>query len=259
MSMRKPTTVFLMYHEIELPRRGLCQSEPGYVRYVISIDEFKAQMSAIHELGLRGVSVGEALTFSTPAVAITVDDGCETDRLAIAPLLKQFGFGATFYITAGWIGKPGFLSLAQLRELHDLGFEIGCHSMTHPYLSDLDAVGLQQEIADAKTALEQMLGSSIEHYSFPGGRGHVHAVQVAKEAGYKTVATSLPQANTPASDLFALGRVAIKRGTQLKDFRRICQGRALWTIEFSSSLRDSAKRILGNAAYNRVRALLLRR
>jgi peptidoglycan/xylan/chitin deacetylase (PgdA/CDA1 family) len=259
MSMRKPATVFLMYHEIELPQRGLCQSEPGYVRYVISIDEFKAQMSAIQQLGFRGASVGEALTFSTPTVAITVDDGCETDLLAIAPVLRQFGYGATFYVVTGWIGKPGFLSLAQLRELHGLGFEIGCHSMTHSYLSDLDAARLRREISDAKVALEQMLGSPIEHYSFPGGRGDARAVQVAKEAGYKTVATSLPRTNTPATNLFALARVAIKRGTQLKDFRRICAGSALWTIELSGSLRNSAKRILGNAAYDRVRAALLKR
>jgi peptidoglycan/xylan/chitin deacetylase (PgdA/CDA1 family) len=257
--MREPATVFLMYHEIELQGRALCHSEPGYARYVISLDEFKAHMALIHEHGLRGVSVSEALTFSAPAVAITVDDGCETDLLAIAPVLKEFGYGGTFYLVTGWIGKPGFLSLPQLRELHDLGFEIGCHSMTHPYLSDLDAAGLQREIADAKTVLEQMLGSAIEHYSFPGGRGHVLAAQVAKEAGYKTVATSLPRANTPATDLFALGRAAIKRGTQLKNFRQICRGRGLWAIEFSSSLRDSARRILGNAAYDRARALLLRR
>lgn len=257
--MREPATVFLMYHEIELQGRPLCHSEPGYARYVISIDEFKAHMALIHEQGLRGVSVGEALTFSAPAVAITVDDGCETDVLAIAPVLKEFSYGATFYITTGWVGKPGYLSLAQLRELHDLGFEIGCHSMTHPYLSDLDATGLQREIADAKTALEQMLGSAIEHFSFPGGRGDVRAVQVAKEAGYKSVATSLPRANTPATDPFALGRVAIKREMRLKDFQQICKGRTLWTIEFGGKLRDSTKRILGNAAYDRVRSVLLKR
>ena len=257
--MGDPATVFLMYHEIELPQRALCQSDPGYARYVISIDEFQVQISAIQQLGFRGVSVGEALTFSAPAVAITVDDGCETDLLAIAPVLKQFGYGASFYVVTGWIGKPGFLSLAQLRELHDLGFEIGCHSMTHPYLSDLDEAGLRREIADSKSALEQMLGSSIEHFSFPGGRGDARAVQVAREAGYKTVATSLPRANTPATDRFALGRAAIKRGMQLKDFQQLCKGRALWTSEFGSNLRDAAKRILGNTAYDRVRSALLKR
>ena len=144
------STVFLMYHEIELPNRKFCQSEPGYVRYVIAIDEFRAQMSAIRESGLCGVSLSEALSFSSPAVALTIDDGCETDLLAIAPVLKQFGYTATFYITAGLLGKPGYMSTSQLRELSALDFEIGSHSMTHPYLSDLDDSSLHRETADSK-------------------------------------------------------------------------------------------------------------
>ena len=30
--------VFLMYHELELPGRRLCQSEPGYVRYILAAE-----------------------------------------------------------------------------------------------------------------------------------------------------------------------------------------------------------------------------
>ena len=73
-------------------------------------------------------------------VCITFDDGCETDLLAAAPILKEFGFGATFYITVGFLGKPGYLSEAQVRNLSALGFEIGCHSLTHPYLPTLTIV-----------------------------------------------------------------------------------------------------------------------
>src|SRR5207248_1131767 len=158
-------TVFLMYHEIELPNRKLCQSEPGYVRYVISLEQFRAQMSAIQQSGLRGVSVSDALAFSNPAVALTIDDGCETDLLAIAPVLKQFGYSATFYVTAGFLGKPGYMSVSQLQELSNLDFEIGSHSMTHPYLSDLDEGKLHREIVDSKTMLEGMVGKLVEHFS----------------------------------------------------------------------------------------------
>ncbi len=202
--MPASASVFLMYHELELPNRHLCQSEPGYLRYVISEQEFREQMAAIRESGLQGLSVTDALTFSTPAVAITVDDGCETDLLAIAPILKQFEFGATFYVVAGFLDKRGYLSVSQLRELNGLGFEIGCHSMTHPYLSDLDDASLQREITDSKKALEQILGKS---------------------------------------------RSA---------FKNLCRGSGLWKLQLRVGMRDSAKRMLGNSAYDRVRAILLR-
>ncbi len=226
---------------------------------MISIDEFKAQMSVIHDQGLRGVSVSEAVTFSTPAVAITVDDGCETDLLAIAPVLKESGYGATFYLTTGWVGKPGYMSPAQLRELDGLGFEIGSHSMTHPYLSDLDAAGLQHEIADSKAMLEDILGKRVDHFSCPGGRFDVRAIRVAKSAGYRSMANSRPRANSPSSDPFTLGRVAITRGLSRSAFQPVCRGEALWKLGLRVGLRDRAKRLLGNTAYDRVRSALLKR
>lgn len=259
MTASQPSVVFLMYHELALAGRSLVESEPGYVRYVVDAAEFAWQMRAIHDSGFRGVAVSQALEFPSRAVAITFDDGCETDLLSAAPLLKQLGFGATFYLVAGWIGKPGFLSAAQVRELHDAGFEIGCHSMTHPYLSDLDEAGLDREIREAKDTLEQMLGDHVKHFSCPGGRSDERAVAMAKNAGFETLATSVPRANRSLTNPFSLGRVAIKRGLSVDGFQNICVGRALWKVELSGDLRDAAKRILGNRTYDRMRSLILRK
>jgi peptidoglycan/xylan/chitin deacetylase (PgdA/CDA1 family) len=257
MTATHPSVVFLMYHELALRGRRLVESEPGYVRYVLDAAEFEWQMRAIRDLGFRGIGVRQALDFPSQSVAITFDDGCETDLLSAAPVLKQLGFGATFYVVAGWIGKPGFLSAAQIRELHDAGFEIGCHSMTHPYLSDLDEAGLHREIGEAKDTIEQLLGGRIEHFSCPGGRSDHRAIRIAKQAGFETVATSVPRANRPSTNPFSLGRVAIKRGVSVDGFQNICVGRALWKIELSGDLRDSAKRILGNRTYDRMRSMIL--
>src|SRR5271165_3560159 len=98
--------VFLMYHELELPGRPLCQSEPGYVRYILSRDSFQSQIHWLRQKAWRGLSVSEALQYPAGnSVAITFDDGCETDLIAAAPLLKENGCNATFYITTGFLGK----------------------------------------------------------------------------------------------------------------------------------------------------------
>jgi peptidoglycan/xylan/chitin deacetylase (PgdA/CDA1 family) len=257
--MRQPAAVFLMYHEIALPQRKHCQSEPGYVRYVISADEFETQMSVIQKLGLRGLSVGQALQFSSPAVAITVDDGCETDLLAVAPVLKRFDFNATFYITAGFLGGAGYMSRNQLQELSGLGFEIGSHSMTHPYLSDLNESGLRREIVDSKLLLEDIIGRPVDHFSCPGGRYDSRTIIAVRNAGYRTLANSDPRANFRSTDFMDLGRVAITRGLTKANFEKLCLGETLWKIGLSMRLRDTAKRLLGNTSYDRVRAVLLKK
>ncbi len=155
MNKEVDSTVYLMYHELELPGRPLCQNEPGYVRYVVKLKDFESQTEWLKTKSWLGMSVSEALSSSNKrGVAITFDDGCETDFLSAAPALKQANFNATFYVTVGFLGTPGYMSCSQVRQLGDLGFEIGSHSMTHAYLSDLSDDALQAEIANSKNELD---------------------------------------------------------------------------------------------------------
>lgn len=257
--MAEPGIVFLMYHELELPGRPLCQSEPGYVRYILFQEAFRSQMNWLVQNGWRGLSVGEALGYPAgKSVAITFDDGTETDLIAAAPLLKEKRLDATFYVTAGFIDNSGYMSSAQVRELHALGFEIGCHSMTHAYLDDLDEPALRREIFDSKKMLEDTTGGKIEHFSCPGGRFSNRVRDLVREAGYRSMATSRTHANSSAIDPYSLGRVAILREITVNAFGEICNGQTLWQIRIGENLRSAAKRIMGNAAYDHFRKRLLR-
>jgi peptidoglycan/xylan/chitin deacetylase (PgdA/CDA1 family) len=172
--------------------------------------------------------------------------------------LKSLGFGTTFYATAGFIGKPGYMSPGRLRELHGAGFEIGCHSMPHPYLPDLDDAALDCEISGAKTALEQMIGAAVLHFSCPGGRYDSRTIKTGKAAGFRNLATSVPRANTSSADVYSLGRVAMTRGLPEASFKAICHGDGLWKLQLSGRIRNSAMAIFGNRAYDRLRSLSLR-
>ena len=258
--MAGPRAVFLMYHELELPGRPLCQSEPGYVRYILSRESFCSQIDWLVRNKWRSLSVGEALGYpAEKSVAITFDDGTETDLIAAAPILKEAGFNATFYVTAGFVGNPGYMSSVQLRELHALGFEIGCHSMTHAYLDDLDPQAMRREIFDAKKMLEDTIGGTIEHFSCPGGRYNDQARDLVREAGYLSMATSRVRANSPATDPYSLGRAAILRDTSIAKFERICTAEALWQMRLSETLLCVVKRAMGNSIYDRCRSILLRK
>jgi peptidoglycan/xylan/chitin deacetylase (PgdA/CDA1 family) len=247
-----------MYHELELAGRKLCQSEPGYVRYILPLETFRSQMEWMKQAGFRGLSVGEALRYpAEPSVCITFDDGCETDLIAAAPVLRELGFHATFYLTAGFLGMPGYLSAEQVRDLEAQGFEIGCHSMTHAYLSDLPETKLKREIVDAKTRIEQIVGHATEHFSCPGGRYNQRTLAMARRAGFKTVATSEFHANSSATSTYELGRVAMLRGLPISEFSAACHGRGLWKKQLHHRTRRGVQLLLGNRMYDRVRAVLL--
>ena len=251
-------TVCLMYHEIELPGRDLCDSDPGYVKYAISISNFREHMEFLKNSGMVGINVSQMLSNPENGVTLTFDDGCETDLITAAPILKDYGFQATFYITIGFLGKRGFLSRQQARELAATGLEIGCHSKTHAFLTDLHASALRGEIADAKKELEDIVGCPVHHFSCPGGRWDTRVVDIAKEAGYASVATSEVGLNFPDTDHFALRRVALTRGITPLEFQSLCRGTGLWSQALKNRGLGLAKRIMGNGVYSRVRAVLLR-
>ncbi len=259
--MGDPGTVYLMYHELELPGRDLCQAKEGYARYVLTEADFRAQVASLKAAGYRGFTVSEGLEGAgekQPGVVITFDDGCETDRICAVPILQEAGFHATFYVVAGCVGRRGYLSVAQLQELADAGFEIGCHSMTHAYLPDLDPDGLRKEIGEAKGRLEQWIGGRVNHFSCPGGRWNRRVAEVARAAGYHSVATSRIGTNSHKTDRFCLARVAVLRGTSLDEFAALCRGR-LFLRRARDAVLGAAKSLLGNTVYEKVRSVVLDR
>jgi peptidoglycan/xylan/chitin deacetylase (PgdA/CDA1 family) len=256
--MRDHATIYLMYHELEVEGRPLCHSEPGYTRYVVKEHHFSEQMSCLQSAGIHGVSVSSALANkASEAVVITFDDGCETDLAVAAPILQAANFGATFYITVGYLGRPGYMVPQQVRELSDAGFEIGCHSMTHPYLDNLGEADLRREIVDAKSRLEEMTGRPVHHFSCPGGRWTPRVAEVARCAGYHSVCTSQVAANGPHSNPFHLGRIAVMRGLTRNAFHDLCLGRGLARRQFRNLVQETSHRVLGNVLYDRLRRILL--
>jgi peptidoglycan/xylan/chitin deacetylase (PgdA/CDA1 family) len=258
--MAEHGTVFLMYHELALPNRALCHREPGYTRYVVLASDFRGHIERLADEGWRGTNVTEALhSFDGKTVCITFDDGCETDLLAAAPILKEFGFGATFYITCGFLGQPGYMSEAQVRNLAALGFEIGCHSRTHSYLTDVDDTQLRDETAGAKDRLEQIARLSVEHFSCPGGRWNGHVIEAVKAAQFRTMATSRTGMNFASTDPFTLTRISVLSGTSVAVLLRECRGQGLLGTRLKEKTRETARRVLGNSTYDSLRNLILGR
>ena len=65
--MSQPRIVFLMYHELELAGRALCQSEPGYARYILPVESFRRQMEWLKQSGFHGLNVSQALAYPIAA------------------------------------------------------------------------------------------------------------------------------------------------------------------------------------------------
>src|SRR5437764_6652881 len=67
-------------------------------------------------------------------VVLTFDDSVASHYSVVRPMLKRYGFGATFFITEGFsfpTNKRDYMTWEQIAELHRDGFEIGNHTRDH--------------------------------------------------------------------------------------------------------------------------------
>lgn len=75
-----------------------------------------------------------------------------------------------------------------IKEMADMGIEIGSHTMNHPILSQIDAREILLEISESKHRIEERLEQPILSFCYPNGRTKditAEVVDAVKSAGYK--------------------------------------------------------------------------
>ena len=122
-------------------------------------------------------------------VVLTFDDAVKSHRTFVAPLLKELGFGATFFVTHKWMDdRTNFMTWEEIGEIHAMGFEIGNHSWTHDDFSQpKNAARLAGELSLVDRALGQTKAKVPRPVSFAycGNTFGPEAVQRLAELGYK--------------------------------------------------------------------------
>lgn len=71
-------------------------------------------------------------------VVLTFDDAVASHATYVAPLLRRYGFGATFFVTE-FVQPPFadstlYMTWEQIRTLNQMGFEIGNHTAHHTHV-----------------------------------------------------------------------------------------------------------------------------
>ena len=140
-------------------------------------------------------------------VVITFDDGTEDAYQYGFPILKKYGFAATIFIIADFIGKPGFLSYNQLKEIQKWGIDIGSHTKTHVFLPKVNDKKLWQEIFESKQEIQSRLGKEVNLFSYPMGGFNPQAQFFLKKSGYKGACTTNRGRYNIRADVFALRRI----------------------------------------------------
>ena len=130
-----------------------------------------------------------ALAVAVPdkVVVLTFDDAVKSHRTVVAPLLKQLGFGATFFVTHRWMDDPeDFLTWEEVAEIHRMGFEVGNHSWTHAnFASPRSAARMAAELALVENELQRVGVPRPVSFAYSGNGFGPEAVRELESLGYR--------------------------------------------------------------------------
>lgn len=211
-------SVWLMYHDVTADGRN-SRGEPD--NYAVDAGRFHEHLDALAQGPRPVVTAGDWLAGnSQDSVVMTFDDGWAGTVHTALPAVLARGMRATLFVTRDLIGRPGFTDLESLARAADAGVELGVHGCTHRIFTTLDAGEIADELGGCREFLLRELGVDARIASAPGGAWRLEMVPIARAVGLDAVACSNPTINSPKSDPFRLGRVAIRSGTRAKDIDR---------------------------------------
>lgn len=178
----------LIYHGFYSRETELSAVPTPEYRYFLSVDQFRRHVEL---LAGRGHTISSVERASAPSdVAFTFDDGHLSNYTSIWPILTEYGFSATFFVVAAWIGRPDRIDAGQLREMSAGGMSIASHGLTHVGLSTLPEPDLDRELRESKSRIEEVVGAEVATLAAPRGLVNRRVLARAREAGYRRVCTS---------------------------------------------------------------------
>ncbi len=124
-----------------------------------------------------------------PVFTCSIDDGHPLD-MRVAEMLDRHGLSGTFFIPIK--NREGFnvLTDPQIREL-GRHFEVGSHTFDHCYLKHIDIWEAYRQIANGKAVLENLLGTGVAGFCYPGGRYSRRDVELVRACGFTYARTTM--------------------------------------------------------------------
>jgi peptidoglycan/xylan/chitin deacetylase (PgdA/CDA1 family) len=247
----------LLYHSVSDHAAEKFQS------WAITPHDFSEHMLYLNDHGYIPLTVSQfvsclddstALPVRKPVV-ITFDDGFADFYSNALPILNNYDFGATIYITSSFVGKSSewltnegegsrpMLSWHEIREISKLGIECGSHAQSHRELDTMPLMEAMQEISMSKQIMEEHLGELVESFAYPHGYHSDKIKSLVMEAGYTSACAVKHAMSSLEDDRYALARIIVKSNMTPNILGGLLEGKNLRVAPFREGVMTKSWRL----------------
>jgi peptidoglycan/xylan/chitin deacetylase (PgdA/CDA1 family) len=225
LSNKKPCRVVIYYHSV---KRQAVQGFQKQMKYLAN------RCTVVKPLNIKTARANG----TNPVVAITFDDAFVNVMENAVPILKMYNLPAGIFVPTDSLGQPPrweipdgwtdkneiVMSEEQVSKLDKDGFEILSHTVSHPFLTEINDDSVKAELIQSKQILEGIVGHEVAGVSYPHGAKDDKVCEAARNAGYKIGFTIDPRLANGATDSMQIGRFAISPMDSLLKFKLIVSG-----------------------------------
>ena len=181
-----PSYRILMYHAVDGEVIGDRLNIFGISkkRFIQHMDILASESVNIVDLNTKYLST------SSNCLAITFDDGYKDNLHIAAPILADYNFPFTVFVSTGYVEQESnnFLSPIELRELASIpNVTIGAHGVKHVELTKCTDAELKNELLSSKNYLEDILGKPVTTLGYPHGAVDMRVRNIAQSVGYEEI------------------------------------------------------------------------
>lgn len=187
----------------------------------ISLGHFREHLELLQREKANVITLGELVSrlerqqaLPDRCAVLTIDDAYRSFLTGAMPLLAEYGYRATLFVSTDTVGGSGFLTWEDLQGLHKAGIELGNHSASHAYLLDHRPGETQAEWRDrvkhdlqrAQAAFREHLGIEPELFAYPYGEFSPALVEVVRELDFRGAVGQQSGVVAPEADRYVLPR-----------------------------------------------------
>lgn len=139
-------------------------------------------------LSLSGYSAILKKQIPEKLIVLTFDDATASQYSIVAPLLKEFGFGATFFICEfmpNFKDTTKYMNWRQIRELDHMGFEVANHTRTHAAVSRLSRGQFIEQLNYIEGKCDSLGIEKPATFAYPGYDLSGPVIDILKEKRYQ--------------------------------------------------------------------------
>lgn len=126
------------------------------------------------------------------SVILSFDDGYRDFYTDVFPILKKYRVKAVAYIVSGFIDKPNYMFVEQIKEIAKSELvEIGAHTVGHIPLQGVSLELAKKEIEESKKTLEKLLKVPVVSFAYPDGQFDHQAINLVKGAGLRSAVSTI--------------------------------------------------------------------